>query len=177
MSEPAPYVALRLSDPTVVDRLAAAHRRLFGDGEAALGDGTTTVDALISSLLDRADERRRLANYIGLPWDASEGAIRAKIEPLRVVVERASMTLRAGRLDRSPRLQRVRDLLLDGREYSTLEIVQGAHVCAVNSIVSELRANGLKIACRVIVAPNGERTWLYRLISDAPAGGASEGAA
>lgn len=83
------------------------------------------------------------------------------------------MTLRAGKLDRSPRLQRVRDLLLDGREHSTLEIVQGAHVCAVNSVISELRANGLEIGCRVIVAPNGERTWLYKLVSDAPAGGAS----
>ncbi len=79
------------------------------------------------------------------------------------------MTMHASNLDRSSRLQRVRDLLLDGREHSTLEIVQGAHVCAVNSIISELRANGLEITCRVIVAPSGRRTWLYKLVSGAPA--------
>ncbi len=86
MSEPIPYIELRLSDPTVADRLAEEHRRLFGDGEAALGAGRTTVDALVSALLDRADERRRLANYIGLRWDASEDAIRAKIAPVRSVI-------------------------------------------------------------------------------------------
>ncbi|MCB1909947.1 MAG: hypothetical protein KDH15_21510 [Rhodocyclaceae bacterium] len=29
-----------------------------------------------------------------------------------------------------------------------MEIVKRAHVCAVNSIVSELRANGIAISCR-----------------------------
>lgn len=52
------------------------------------------------------------------------------------------------RIDRSPRLQRVRDLLSDGRKYSTLDIIQGARVCAVNSIVAELRANGFRIDCK-----------------------------
>lgn len=52
------------------------------------------------------------------------------------------------RIDRSPRLQRVRDLLLDGRKYSTLEIIRYANVCAVNSIVAELRANGFQIDCK-----------------------------
>ena len=33
-------------------------------------------------------------------------------------------------------------------EEKTMEIVKRAHVCAVNSIVSELRANGIAISCR-----------------------------
>ncbi len=71
--------------------------------------------------------------------------------------------MHAASLNSSPRLQRVHDLLLNGREYSTLEIVQGAQVCAVNSIIAELRANGLTITCRQIVSPAGERRWLYRM--------------
>ena len=51
-------------------------------------------------------------------------------------------------LDHSDRLQRVAALLADGRERSTLEIIEQAHVCAVNSVVAELRANGIEIHCR-----------------------------
>ncbi len=58
------------------------------------------------------------------------------------------MAMHAARLDHSPRLQRVADLLADGREYSTREISRQADVYAVNSIVAELRANGLEILCR-----------------------------
>ena len=58
------------------------------------------------------------------------------------------MALKAAHLATSPRLQRVADLLADGREHATMEIVQAAQVCAVNSIVAELRANGLEILCR-----------------------------
>ena len=71
--------------------------------------------------------------------------------------------MNAAKLDESPRLQRVRRLLSDGQEYSTRDIVIGAHVCAVNSIISELRANGLDISCRQVRAPCGERVWLYKL--------------
>jgi len=66
--------------------------------------------------------------------------------------------MNAARLENSPRLQRVAALLADGREYSTLDIVIGAGVCAVNSCVAELRANGFAIACR----REGDR-WLYRV--------------
>lgn len=62
------------------------------------------------------------------------------------------------RLEASPRLQRVAQLLAGGREYSTAEIVAYANVCAVNSAVAELRENGLDIACR----RQGD-LWLYRL--------------
>lgn len=62
------------------------------------------------------------------------------------------------RLEHSPRLKRLAELLADGREHSTLDIVQRAEICAVNSAVAELRANGYDIACR----RSGD-TWHYRL--------------
>ena len=70
--------------------------------------------------------------------------------------------MHAARLDRSPRLQRVHAVLADGREHSTLDIVQTAQVCAVNSIVAELRRNGVSITCRQ-EARGGERVFLYRM--------------
>ncbi len=56
--------------------------------------------------------------------------------------------MHAARLSKSDRLQRVYDLLADGREYSTMEIILLVNVCAVNSIASELRHNGVDIRCR-----------------------------
>lgn len=58
--------------------------------------------------------------------------------------------MHAARLDHSPRLQRVADLLADGREYSTREISRQADVFAVNSIVAELRANGYDVRCKCL---------------------------
>ena len=72
--------------------------------------------------------------------------------------------MHAARLDRSPRLQRVHALLSDGAEYSTRDIIQGAEVCAVNSCIAELRANGFYIENRQIKDPKtGRRIWLYRM--------------
>lgn len=48
----------------------------------------------------------------------------------------------------SKRLQRVHELLKSGEELSTMQIIQRGQVCAVNSIVAELRENGLSITCR-----------------------------
>ncbi|CQR43688.1 hypothetical protein THICB3320738 [Thiomonas sp. CB3] len=70
------------------------------------------------------------------------------------------------RIDTSPRLQRVAALLADGRAYTTLDIVQAAGVCAVNSAIAELRWNGYSIECR----REGD-VWVYRQIS-APKNGA-----
>lgn len=56
--------------------------------------------------------------------------------------------MHAASLDKSPRLKRVDALLADGREYSTREIIAACDVCAVNSIVAELRANGRQIDTR-----------------------------
>ena len=61
-------------------------------------------------------------------------------------------------LHRAVSIRRVADLLADGREYSTLDIIIGAGVCAVNSCIAELRDNGLAIACR-----REGNIWLYRL--------------
>lgn len=76
--------------------------------------------------------------------------------------------MHAARLARSPRLQRVHALLSDGRDHSTLDIVTGANVCAVNSIVAELRAQGAWIECRQANSGRGERLWLYRMVRPAP---------
>jgi len=56
--------------------------------------------------------------------------------------------MNSAKLDKSPRLQRVHKLLSNGGEFSTMAIVQAANVCAVNSIISELRDNGIGIKCR-----------------------------
>ena len=66
--------------------------------------------------------------------------------------------MHAARINHSERLQRVLAVLSDGGEHTTFEIIQSAGVCAVNSIVAELRANGYRITCR----RQGDRWW-YRL--------------
>jgi hypothetical protein len=48
---------------------------------------------------------------------------------------------------KSDRLQRVLRVLQEGRPFTTMEIIQYAGVCAVNSIISELRANGIRVRC------------------------------
>ena len=58
----------------------------------------------------------------------------------------------------SKRLQRVMRVLADGQEHSTRDLIREADVCAVNSIVAELRANGIPVASR---CKSG--VWLYRL--------------
>lgn len=47
----------------------------------------------------------------------------------------------------SERLQRLLAFLLDGEKHTTLEIIQGAGVCAVNSAICELRRNGFSAYC------------------------------
>lgn len=64
--------------------------------------------------------------------------------------------MHAARMAHSERLRRVAALLADGRPRTTMDIVRAAHVCAVNSIIAELRANGLRIACQ----RQGD-TWWY----------------
>lgn len=76
--------------------------------------------------------------------------------------------MHAARPDRSARLQRVHDLLSSGREYTTLDIVRLAEVCAVSSIVAELRHGGAEIECRQSVTRRGKRVWLYRMTAGIP---------
>jgi len=72
--------------------------------------------------------------------------------------------MRAARLERSSRLQRVYALMSDGKERSTRDISDGAGVYAVNSCISELRANGLIIDCRQQFDEKTRgRVWYYRM--------------
>ena len=67
--------------------------------------------------------------------------------------------MNAARLHKSGRLMRTLRELADGREHTTRELIEAADVCAVNSIAAELRANGIKVACRCI----GRGHYAYRL--------------
>ena len=74
--------------------------------------------------------------------------------------------MNSANVDTSSRLQRVLHVLLDGRPHSTMELIRRCNVCAVNSIVSELRRNGHHISCRrdshTEQGRRGPR-WLYQL--------------
>ncbi len=70
--------------------------------------------------------------------------------------------MHAASLARSPRLQRVHALLADQCPHSTLDIIATAGVCAVNSIIAELRANGAEINCFRTMSPTGP-VWFYQL--------------
>lgn len=55
--------------------------------------------------------------------------------------------MNAANVGTSPRLQRVLRALAAGEKLSTLQIIERAQVCAVNSCIAELRANGHPIEC------------------------------
>jgi hypothetical protein len=55
--------------------------------------------------------------------------------------------MHAARIEQSDRLQRVARYLADGIPRSTLEIIHGTGCCAINSIVAELRENGIPVSC------------------------------
>lgn len=62
------------------------------------------------------------------------------------------------KLSTSKRLQRVLSALQKGPR-TTRQLIEEAHVCAVNSIIAELRANGYTIACK----PLRKGVFLYEL--------------
>ena len=63
----------------------------------------------------------------------------------------------------SPRLQRVLSALADGAEHTTREIITKADVCAVNTVISELRSNGFDITTRDHgINENGSHVYSYR---------------
>lgn len=66
--------------------------------------------------------------------------------------------MNAADIDKSKRLKRVDALLSSGGEFSTMDIILIANVCAVNSIVAELRENGRVIHCR-----RQGGLWYYRM--------------
>lgn len=55
--------------------------------------------------------------------------------------------MNSAKLSKSDRLQRVLKVLLDGNKHTTRDIIRKANVCAVNSIISEIRDNGFKVMC------------------------------
>jgi hypothetical protein len=67
--------------------------------------------------------------------------------------------MNAANFEKSDRLQKVAKLLGRGGEYTTLDIIQKAGVCAVNSIVSELRQHGYNILCQ-----RRANKWFYRMV-------------
>lgn len=66
--------------------------------------------------------------------------------------------MKAANLETSDRLIRVHKALSSGGELTTLDIIKQANVCAVNSIISELRLNGVNISCQ----RRGSK-WYYKL--------------
>jgi len=56
--------------------------------------------------------------------------------------------MNSAKLSKSDRLKRVLRVLRKGGAYSTRDIIRKAKVCAVNSIVAELRDNGYRIGCK-----------------------------
>jgi hypothetical protein len=68
--------------------------------------------------------------------------------------------MNAASIKSSKRLQRVDSLLSDFVPRSTMQIIQEASVCAVNSIIAELRANGRTIKCH-----RHEGIYYYRRLS------------
>jgi hypothetical protein len=68
--------------------------------------------------------------------------------------------MHAASLEKSKRLKRVDEYLSDLRPRSTMEIIQACTVCAVNSIIAELRANGRQIKCH-----QHNRIFYYRRVS------------
>jgi len=65
------------------------------------------------------------------------------------------------RVENSPRLQRVLAVLQEAnsRRLSTRDIIERAHVCAVNSSIAELRENGIDVHCQRV----DKHTWHYWL--------------
>ena len=67
------------------------------------------------------------------------------------------------RLQTSPRLRRTLKVLQQAHgEMTTYELSRAANICAVNSVIAELRQNGAEITCRQAVK-NGQRRFYYRL--------------
>ncbi len=70
------------------------------------------------------------------------------------------------RLQHSPRLRRALRVLQRARgEMTTWELSRAAGICAVNSVIAELRENGAEITCRQEVK-DGQRRFYYRLMKN-----------
>lgn len=70
--------------------------------------------------------------------------------------------MHAAKVEDSPRLQKVLNFLRRNGPATTLRIIEQCRVCAVNSIIAELRANGYTINCTPVKGKRG--VYLYELI-------------
>lgn len=71
--------------------------------------------------------------------------------------------MNAAKLSKSERLSRVMKVLRGGGAYTTRDLIRRANVCAVNSIISEIRANGYRVGCKMRMEA-GRRVWVYMLM-------------
>ena len=73
--------------------------------------------------------------------------------------------MNAARLKTSKRLQRTLKVLREakGVELTTRQLMRRANICAVNSVIAELRANGCEITTRREVHAGAPR-FFYKLI-------------
>lgn len=68
--------------------------------------------------------------------------------------------MHSAKIEKSNRLQRVLKVLWDGKEHTTRDLIKNSGMCAINSIVAEIRANGYSIDCQ----RRGNR-WYYTLVA------------
>lgn len=68
------------------------------------------------------------------------------------------MTIRAAKIENSPRLLRFLGCLASGQWRSTMQIIQEAQICAVSACASECRAQGQAIETKC-----EGKVWFYRL--------------
>ncbi len=67
----------------------------------------------------------------------------------------------------SPRLQACLRLLADGQWRTTRQILRRTGVCAVNTVISELRFRGAEIECEQRRRQSGHgRVWYYRMTKE-----------
>jgi hypothetical protein len=78
---------------------------------------------------------------------------------------RSTGAIHFARIENSDRLRRVLAVLSDRQPHSTMEIVQAAEVCAVNSAIAELRMNGIRIECRQVGRERFEYTLVEQLVT------------
>lgn len=55
--------------------------------------------------------------------------------------------MHSANVETSSRLQAVHNVLKDGKSHSTLDLIRESGMCAINSIISELRRNGIGVKC------------------------------
>lgn len=70
--------------------------------------------------------------------------------------------MHAAKLSESPRLQRaLAALRANPSGLTTRGLIREADICAVNSVVSELRENGVRVSCEPM--PGARGVFVYRL--------------